>query len=170
MCLINKINVLCIAVVEAMYVPDSYTVSENAGTARLCVAIIARAAGATTLTGSSTVSPTFLTGGSAGTLAPQYYLQPLYLLCIKLCAASGSDFIASATPSVLSFAAGTPITTNPATSAQECFTFPILNDDLVESIETVQLGLGSPTGLIDPNALDSEATVFITNDDRGFCG
>ena len=154
--------------VEAVYVPTSYTVNENVGTARVCVAIVARAAAATTLTGSSTVTPTFLTSGSASMLDSQHYLQPFYLLCIKLCAASGLDFTASATPSVLSFAAGTPITTNPATSAQECFTFPIVNDVLVESTETVELGLSNPTGLVDPAALDSEATVFITNDDREY--
>ena len=58
------------------------------------------------------------------------------------------------------------ITTDAATSAQECFTFPILGDNLVEATETVELGLGNPTGLIDPNALGSEATVFIINEDR----
>ena len=53
-----------------MYFPTMYNVNEDAGTASVCVAIIARSAIITTmLPTTSTVTPSFLTGlGSASML------------------------------------------------------------------------------------------------------
>ena len=80
--------------------------------------------------------------------------------------AENLDYTPTATPGTLVFNTGAAITTNPATTSQECFTFPIINDDFVEDDETVFLGLSSSSGLIDPDALGSQATVTIIDDDR----
>ena len=89
-----------------------------------------------------------------------------FILLILTPAAAGLDFISSFSPAVLVFTAGTPLTQSPFTSSTQCFTFPIIDDDLVEVVEDIQLGLINPTGLIDPVGLNSQATVFINIDER----
>jgi hypothetical protein len=130
--------------VSAVFQPVSYNVDEDAGTAEVCVAIVARSPTVTMLTGTSTVTPQII-GGSA---------------------TAGLDFISSFSPAVLVFTAGTPLTQSQFTSSTQCFTFPIIDDDLVEVVEDIQLGLINPTGLIDPVGLNSQATVFINIDER----
>ena len=83
-------------------------------------------------------------------------------------AARGVDYIAIPSPAVLVFTAGTPLTQNPLTSSTQCFTVPIINDNLVEVVETIQCGLINPTGLIDPAGLNSQSTVFINIDEREY--
>ena len=91
-----------------------------------------------------------------------------FILLILMPAAPGVDFISSFSPAVLLFTAGTSLTQSPLTSSTQCFTFPIINDNLVEVVEDIQFGLINPTGLIDPAGLNSQATVFINIDEREY--
>ena len=78
------------------------------------------------------------------------------------------DYMPMATPSVLTFAADSPVTNDPTTSSFLCFTVPITDDNDVESNENFMLGLTSPTGLIvvDANRPDSTAVATIIDNDR----
>ena len=72
-----------------------------------------------------------------------------------------------ATPNPLIFTSGSPVTNSPATSSQQCFSVPIINDMIDESDEVFSLGLANPTNLIrvDAGRSDSTATVTIFDDD-----
>ena len=75
--------------------------------------------------------------------------------------------VASTNP--LTFPSGSPVTNSPATSSQQCFSVPIVDDIIDESNEIFSLGLASPTNLIrvDPGRADSTATVTIIDNDIG---
>ena len=75
--------------------------------------------------------------------------------------------VASTNP--LTFPSGSPVTNSPATSSQQCFSVPIIDDNIVDPNEMFSLGLASPTNLIrvDPGRADSTATVTIIDNDIG---
>ena len=74
-----------------------------------------------------------------------------------------------ATPNPLTFPSGSSVTNSPATSSQQCFSVPIIDDNIVDPNEMFSLGLASPTNLIivDPGRADSTATVTIIDNDIG---
>ena len=80
--------------------------------------------------------------------------------------ASASDYFQVATPASVQFDAGLFVSGSTPTG-RECFTFPLINDQVVEGLETVLLGLGATTGVIevDNTRADSQAIVFINDDD-----
>ena len=84
--------------------------------------------------------------------------------------ASVSDYSQVATPASVQFNAGLFVSGSTPTG-RECFTFPLINDQVVEGLETVLLGLGATTGLIevDNTRADSQAIVNIFDDDGKYC-
>lgn len=84
-------------------------------------------------------------------------------------AAPNADYFQFAIPPVLTFTAGSSVTDDSSTSSSQCFSVPIIDDQLLDPNETFDLGLDNPGGLIviDNSRVDSQTTVEIIDNDVG---
>ena len=79
-----------------------------------------------------------------------------------------------ANPAPVQYNAGIFVSGSTATTtAIECFTFPLIDDDVVEGLETVLLGLEATIGIglieVDNSRADSQAIVIINDNDGKYC-